>query len=179
MAIVYGIQQKSQRMTLFFPHLLFVDDCLLCFKINCSYVLVQDLIQKFCLASRLKTNVQKFKFLVSKNVPGRKANKFASIIGFGYTTNLGKYFGFPLLLWRVKKNKFSFILDCINNRLVWWKSKLCASRVTLTKTNYFCYSKLYHAKYLVFRGNLWHYLVQLSMILFGEALILIGLNGKM
>lgn len=118
-------------------HLFFVDDCLLFTQAKSSQVkLVQEVLQKFCLASGLKVSVQKTRFLVSKNVTIAKISKFASITSFQHTSNLGKYIGFPLLTGRVKKNDFGYILEKVNSRLACWKQNLLsrAGRVTLTKS---------------------------------------------
>lgn len=57
-------------------------------------------------------------------------------MGFGHTTNLGKYLGFPWLAGGVKKSHFAYILDNINKKLAGWKSKTLnrASRVTLVNS---------------------------------------------
>jgi len=81
-----------------FSHLLFVDDCLLFTETKTSQVkLVRDVLQNFCLASRLKINIQKSKFMTSSNVPRPKKNKFESLLQYNHTSQLGKYLGFPML----------------------------------------------------------------------------------
>lgn len=118
-------------------HLFFADDCLLFTKAKASQVrLVKDILHYFCLASGMKVNVQKSRFLPSKNVTRSKISQYEGIIDFHHTYNIGRYLGFPLLAGRVTKSDFSFILDKINSRLAGWKAKLLsrAGRVTLAKS---------------------------------------------
>lgn len=113
--------------------LFFADDYLLLVKASWNQVkLVKDTLDKFYLALGLKINVQKSRFLASKNVPYRMFSKFSSIIHFGYTTNLGKYLGFPFFTGRVKESDFSFIMDKISGRLQGRKNKMlnCVGQVS-------------------------------------------------
>lgn len=88
------------------------------------------------MASGLKVNLQKSRFLASRNVARTKVDKFASICGFHGTKKLDRYLGFPLLSGRVKKCDFDFILDHIQGRLTGWKMNMlsCARRTTLAKS---------------------------------------------
>lgn len=118
-------------------HLFFADDCLLFTQAKSSQVtMVKEVLEAFCVASGLKINVQKSRFLASKNVPRQKISHFESIIGYHHTHNLGKYLGFPMLTGRVKKSDFSYLLQRIDARLVGWKSKLLnkAGKITLAKS---------------------------------------------
>lgn len=118
-------------------HLLFADDCLLFTQAKASQArLAQEVLRSFCHASGLKVNVQKTRFLATKNVARFKIDKYAAITGFQSTTNLGRYLGFPLFSGRVKKGDFGFIMDKINGRLASWKGKLFnrAGRITLAKS---------------------------------------------
>lgn len=106
-------------------HLFFAHDCLLFTKAKASQArLVQQVLDSFCLASGMKINIQKSRFLPSKNIPRSKVAKFESILHFQHTYNIGKYLSFPLLFGRVSKTDFTFILDRIHNRLAGWKSNL-------------------------------------------------------
>lgn len=87
-------------------HLFFADDCLLFTQAKSSQVrMVQEVLHDFCLASGLKINIHKSRFLASRNVTRAKNSKFESIIGYQHNFNLGKYLGFPMLAGRVKKNQ--------------------------------------------------------------------------
>lgn len=63
-------------------HLFFADDCLLFVKAKPSQVkLVRDVLNAFCLASGLKINIDKSKFLPSRNLARTKVQKYASVMG--------------------------------------------------------------------------------------------------
>ena len=111
----------------------FWDDCLLFVKAKCNQVLVKEMLETHCKASRLKVNIQKSVFMPSKNIPRRKLSKFTSIIEFAHTTNLGRYLGFPLLTRKVKKDDFAYIINNIILRLAGWKGKVLnrVGRVTI------------------------------------------------
>lgn len=64
---------------------------------------MREVLEEFCLASGLKVNIQKSKFIASNNVSNANCSKFANIIGYHHTNNIEKYLGFPLLTRRVKK----------------------------------------------------------------------------
>lgn len=97
--------------------------------------LVHHTLDTFCNASGLKINIQKSKFVTSKNVSKKAISLFGNISGFTHTNNIDKYLGFPILVGQVKNKEFSFIMDQINSRLAGWKAKLLnrAGRVTLAK----------------------------------------------
>lgn len=59
-------------------------------------------------------------------------SKFASIVEFSHTYRLGKYLGFPMLTWRIKKSDFAYILDMINGRIAGWKGKLLSKAGLVT-----------------------------------------------
>lgn len=117
-------------------HLFFADDCLLFTKAKASQVrLVQEVLNSFCLASGMKVNVHKSRFLPSKNIPRTKVAKFEGMTEFQHTFNIGKYLGFPFLSGRVANRDFTYIVDRVNSRLAGWKGRLLsrAGRVTLAK----------------------------------------------
>lgn len=94
---------------------------------------MHEVLQAFCLASGLKINIQKSRFLASKNVSCARISKFETIIGYRHNYNLGKYLGFPILAGCVTKSDFAYIIDKIDSRLAGWKSKLLnkAGKITL------------------------------------------------
>lgn len=81
-------------------------------------------------------NVQKSRFLPSKNLPRAKIAKFEGLLEFRHTYNIGKYLAFPLLSGRVTVLDFAFIVDKVHSRLASWKGRLLsrAGRVTLAKS---------------------------------------------
>lgn len=128
---------KISRIGLSISHLFFADDCLLFTKATTSQArLVKEVLHSFCLASGMKVNIHKSRFLPSRNIRRTKLAKFESIVEFQHTYNIGKYLGFPLLAGRVKNSDFAYILDKMNSRLAGWKGKLLsrAGRVTLAKS---------------------------------------------
>ena len=79
-------------------HLFFADDCLLFAWAKSKQVrVIRDVLEKFCIASGLKVNVEKSKMFVSGNVPHTKRAKFPDISSIAYSSNFGKYLGFPIL----------------------------------------------------------------------------------
>ena len=76
-------------------YLFFVDNCLHFVKAKASHVqLVSKVLEDFCLASRLKANLDKSRFIASKNISRAKIAKFSGITSMTHTTSLGKYLGF-------------------------------------------------------------------------------------
>lgn len=118
-------------------HLFFADDCLLFTKAKASQVkLVQEVLDTFCKASRMRVNIQKSRFLPSRNISRTKITKFEGIMNFKHNFTIGKYLGFPLLSGRVTNADFSYIIDKVNSRLAGWKGRFLsrAGRVTLAKS---------------------------------------------
>lgn len=60
-------------------------------------------------------------------------NKIKCITGIGFTDQLGKYLGMPLLNDHVNKETFSFTVEKVQNRLTGWEAKnlSLAGRCTL------------------------------------------------
>ena len=96
--------------------------------------LVKQVLDSFVNASGLHVNLHNSRLFTSKHIRRAKVNKFRDILGFTPTTNIGKYLGFPILIWRVKKSNFGFILDRMNLHLMGCKSNLLGrvGRVVLT-----------------------------------------------
>lgn len=94
-----------------------------------------DLFQQF-LHSGLKINLGKSRAFFSARIAHRKKDKISSISSIRATNSLEKYLGFPILMGRVKKEDFYFILDKLHDRLASWKSKLLnkVGRLTLAKS---------------------------------------------
>lgn len=62
-------------------HLFFANDCLIFVRAKTSQVkVVKEVLDAFCLASGLKINTDKSRFLPSRNVARPKISKFASVI---------------------------------------------------------------------------------------------------
>lgn len=105
-----------------FSHSFFANNYLLLSVAICAQArLINGILNVFCKASGLEINLQKSRFLASKNMPWRKVDKIASTLGFQSTHNINNYLDFPLVANRVKKSRFSFIVDKVNVCLVGWK----------------------------------------------------------
>lgn len=114
-----------------------LNDYLLFAKATASQVcLVNQVLDTFCKVVGFKVNLQKYRFLASKNMLKDKTESFKSILEFGRTYHIDKYLGWPILTKRFKNRDFDFILDKIQRRLTGWKSKLFrrASKVNLAKS---------------------------------------------
>lgn len=73
------------------PSPIFFCRCLLFSSANSSWVhVVKKAFDLFCKASGLKINLQKYRFIVSKNISRRKTPKFSNILGFQHTQDIGK-----------------------------------------------------------------------------------------
>lgn len=68
--------------------------------------LLTKVLEKFCLASELKVNLEKSKFMASSNVSRSKSQKFASVASISPMNNLGKYLRFSQISGRVSKADF-------------------------------------------------------------------------
>lgn len=105
-----------------FSHSFFANNYLLLSVAICAQArLINGILNVFCKASGLEINLQKSRFLASKNMPWRKVDKITSTLGFQSTQNINNYLDFPLVASRVKKSRFSFIVDKVNVCLARWK----------------------------------------------------------
>jgi hypothetical protein len=88
------------------------------------------------MASRLKVNLEKSRIMCSKSVSRRKKCKISQLSSICTAGELGKYLGFPLIQYRVKKEHFNFVIEKIERRLSDWKMKMLnkAGRTTLAKS---------------------------------------------
>lgn len=70
------------------------------------------------------------------SIPRAKKDQLASLTTIPFTSNLGRYLGFPLFHDRVKKSDFHFLLEKVQTKLSAWKSRLLnkASRTTLARS---------------------------------------------
>lgn len=85
-------------------HLFFADDVLLFVKAKKSQVrLLKHMLDEFCLTSGLKVNASKSKILGSPRLSTAKKEGFTNIVGFLFTSDIGRYLGFPIFQRRVKK----------------------------------------------------------------------------
>ena len=82
-----------------------------------------------------KINASKTKVFFFNNVNHVHAQELSLVLGFSYTSDLGKYLGVPLLHKRVKKETYVHLLTKSKKKLSTWKAlKLSfAGKITLTK----------------------------------------------
>lgn len=114
----YWLPIKVSKNGPFISHLLFVDDVLLFSKAKLSQIdLIMDTIEIFSIASGLRVNYEKSKALVSSIIPHALREQLASKSSIRFSSNLGKYLGYPLLQGRAKKSDFNFLIENLQNRL--------------------------------------------------------------
>lgn len=99
--------------------------------------LISEVLNKFCDSSGLSINLEKSRAMCSHRMSRAKKAELASLSPIQFTSDLGRYLGFPLVRGRVKKSDhFNFLLEKINSRLAPWKGKLLnkARRVALSNS---------------------------------------------
>jgi len=108
-----------------FSHLFFANDVLLFSKTTCNQGrLIGDIFNKFSSASGLKINCSKPHASFFTGVPRSKVVQITNLSCICSTHSLEKYLGFPMIIGKVKKEDFNFILDKLNAKLASWKNKL-------------------------------------------------------
>lgn len=115
-------------------HLFFADDLILFNEASLVQAqVVNSVLNDFCNFSGQKVNANKTKVFFSRNVNHLKKEQICEIMGFGCTSDLGKYLGTPLLHKRVTRGTYQFLLDTVQQRLSTWKMKTLnmACRVVL------------------------------------------------
>lgn len=106
-------------------HIFFLDDVLLFVKAKESQVkCLKEILDNFCKALGLKANEAKSKVLGYAELSTQKKATFLNIVGIQFTSNIGKYFGFPIFQRQITKHDSDFIFDRINSCLADWKCKL-------------------------------------------------------
>jgi hypothetical protein len=118
-------------------HLAYADDLMLFGEATVSQAQnIKDILDTFCKSSSQKVSPEKTKFFFSKNVGWHVRQEVSEKCGFGWTDNLGKYLGVPILHNRASRATFQFIMDKVGQRLSNWKAKNLsfAGRVSLAKS---------------------------------------------
>lgn len=82
---------------------------------------MNDCLEKFCVASSQKVSKSKSKIFCSKNVSSTPANAVSTAFGCPITIDLGKYLGVPIIHGRVKKEMYQDIAMRMNAKLKNWK----------------------------------------------------------
>ena len=106
-------------------HLFFADDVFLFCKARNSQVwLVLEALNSFCATSGLKVNLEKSRTMCSKNLSSRRKDNMTNISSICFTSDLGKYLGFPLIQGRVSKALFADLMTKVQSRLASWNGRL-------------------------------------------------------
>lgn len=120
-------------------YLLFADDILLfCRGDEDRARLVEKTLFDFCVASNLKFNLQKFRFIKSPRVYTTIGDNIKHILGISCANSIGKYMWHKDPASRVVANDFHHVVDKVQAKVGSWKSKL------LNKVG-----KMYLAKYII------------------------------
>ena len=119
----------------------YMDDCLLFVRAKASQVWLADaVLHYFCLAFGLKVNLERSKFMASRNVLYTKCEKFVALAFIHQTDHLGKYLGFPLVPGLLSKKHFEFIIEKMQSHLASWKGRLLNKPGRLVLANSFLQS---------------------------------------
>ncbi|KAF1893070.1 hypothetical protein Lal_00015265 [Lupinus albus] len=128
--LALSIQQKwlSSKLSRGGPslsHILFADDVLLFYKtLKARVRLNTKTMDKLCKSSSLKVNVDKSKYMCSRNVSTRRWNSFVNICSMRAVCNLGIYLGIPLFQGRVARSMLNPITEKIQRHMATWKSNI-------------------------------------------------------
>lgn len=94
---------------------------------------ILGVLEKFCLASGQRKNVQKTNVFFSRNVESSRREELLCKSGFSAASGLGRYLGAIPCVGRSKKDSYKDIVQRMSSKLAGWKSSCLsmARRVTL------------------------------------------------
>ena len=118
-------------------NLFFADDIVLFAEASVDQAqVIHDCLRRFCLASGQKISLPKSRVYFSKNVDSVAQQAISMALNIEATDDLGLYLGMPTLTSSVTKEKFQYICERIDRRLMGWKTKYLslAGRITLAKS---------------------------------------------
>lgn len=118
-------------------NLFFVDDIVLFAEAsNDQAQVIHDCLRRFCLASGHKISLPKSRVYFSRNVDRETQGVISRALDIEVTEDLGLYLGMPTLTSSVTKEKFQYICEQIDRKLMGWKTKYLslAGRITLAKS---------------------------------------------
>ncbi|KAH1129815.1 hypothetical protein J1N35_001193 [Gossypium stocksii] len=81
---------------------------------------IRNILDKFYDYSRHRINSQKTNIFFSNGVDDNLRERISNFFGFQKVTNLGVYWGVPLLHDKVNNNTLSFVVDRVRNKLSSW-----------------------------------------------------------
>lgn len=104
-------------------HFFFADDLVLFAEASVGQMeVVMACLNEFCSLSGQSISLTKSKLFVSPNCSRQLARNISALCGIPLTSDLGKYFGVPLLHQRVTKATYYHILEKVQARLAGWKT---------------------------------------------------------
>lgn len=104
-------------------NLFFADDLFLFREASSEQIgMMRSCLEQFCLASTHKVSLEKSRLFVSRNVHHARASQLSVEACISLTSDLGKYFGVPLLHRRTNKDTHDFLLRSSQQRLASWKA---------------------------------------------------------
>jgi len=109
-------------------HLLFADDCFLFCKAETRQdCIMKDILTMYEAASGQAISLPKSEIFYSRNVLEDLRNEITSIVGVQAMLGTGKYLGLPSMVGRDRNSVFSYIKDCVWQKINSWSSK-CLSK---------------------------------------------------
>ncbi|KAB2621987.1 hypothetical protein D8674_024169 [Pyrus ussuriensis x Pyrus communis] len=103
-------------------HLFFADDTLLFLRAdvkNCRNL--RHMLDKFCVASGQKVNLEKSSVFFGANVPKVNADQMGNALGMAVVINPGTYLGVPAIWGRSKKRGLAYVKGRVMEKLQGWK----------------------------------------------------------
>ncbi|XP_068328277.1 uncharacterized protein [Pyrus communis] len=103
-------------------HLFFADDTLLFLRAdvkNCRNL--KHMLDKFCMASGQKVNLEKSSVFFGANVPKVNADQMGNAFGMAVVSNPGTYLGVPAIWGRSKKRGLAYVKGRVMEKLQGWK----------------------------------------------------------
>ena len=120
--IVEGL--KVNRNCLILTHLFFSDDSLFFLKANTGNCRrMAECIQRYCIASGQKVNLEKSSIVFSSNTPLEVRNEIKELMGIKATTNPGSYLGVSFLWGKKRREVLNYIVDRVRGKLKSWKQQ--------------------------------------------------------
>ena len=120
------------------PFLTFADDTMIFAKAtNYSYLIIRQILDKYCAMSGQVVNYHKSAFQCTNNFSESSKCEFALILGMSESSSLGDYLGCPIITSKVTKETFTPVLNKTINQLPKWKANALsqAGRSVLIQSN--------------------------------------------
>lgn len=97
---------------------------------------IHECLRRFYLASGQKISLPKFRVYFSRNMDREAQGVISKALNIKATDDLGLYLSMPMLTSSVTREKFQYICERIDRKLMGWKTKYLslAGRITLAKS---------------------------------------------